>query len=188
MTFRPLNTVTARWLSLEGTGSEHLTLEQNGGRITATAVVTGENGSGPFGAWYQLFYDRQWCIKAVSIYLTDARWFIAKSRNPGQWVDGDGRVINALSGCTDIDLAASPFTNTCAIRRLGLAAGESADIDAALLPFDSLEPARARQRYTCLEPGRRYRYENLANSYSVELTADRDGLVTDYPGVFKRLS
>ena len=188
MTFRPLKTVIARWIALEGVGSEHLTLEQNSGRITATSVVTGENRSGPFGAWYQLFLDRQWHLKAVSVHLTDSRWFIAKSRKLGEWTDGDGRRLDALAGCTDVDLAASPFTNTCAIRRLGLAAGESEDIDVAFLPFDSLEPRRVRQRYTCLEPGLGYRYENLASGYAVDLATDRDGLVTDYPGVFKRLS
>jgi hypothetical protein len=188
MTFRPLKTVTARWLALEGEGSEHLSLEQNSGRITATAVLIGENGNGAFGAWYQLFLDRQWRIKALSVHLTDSRWFIVKSRKAGEWADGDGRKIDALAACTDIDLAASPFTNTCAIRRLDLAAGDSRDIDVVFLPFDTLEPRRVRQRYTCLEPGARYRYESLASGYTVELTTDRDGLVTDYPGVFKRLS
>ncbi len=188
MPFRPLKQVTARWLALEGAGSEHLTLERNDGRITATAVVTGENADGPFGAWYQLFLDRQWRIKAVSVHLTDARWFIAKSRTSGEWADGDGRTIEALAGCTDVDLAVSPFTNTCAIRRLDLSAGESQDLDVAFLPFDSLEPRRVRQRYTCLEPGARYRYQNLASGFAVDLTTDSDGLVTDYPGAFKRLS
>lgn len=188
MSFPPLTKVTARWLALQGAGTEHLTLEQHAGRITATGVVTGESGGAAFGAWYQLFLDRAWRIKAVSVHLTDCRWFIAKSRAPGEWADGDGRPLDALSGCIDIDLTATPFTNTTAIRRLRLDKGRSADIDTVVLPFDTLEPHRARQRYTCLEPGRRYAYQSLTTGFHTELSTDRNGLVTNYPGLFKRLA
>ena len=49
------------------------------------------------------------------------------------------------------------------------------------------------QRYTCLEvtsSGSRYRYESLVNGvslFTVELPVDRDGLVVDYPGLFRRV-
>lgn len=50
-----------------------------------------------------------------------------------------------------------------------------------------------QQRYTCLEltsSGGRYRYESLVNgvsSFTAELPVDRDGLVLDYPELFRRV-
>ncbi len=48
------------------------------------------------------------------------------------------------------------------------------------------------QRYTCLETttfGGRYRFESLVNGvshFTAELPVDGDGLVIDYPELFKR--
>ena len=53
------------------------------------------------------------------------------------------------------------------------------------VPFDTLAPRRDRQRYTCLEPGRRFRYEGLRTGFTAEIGIDDDGLVVDYPGLFR---
>ena len=185
--FRPLSKLTARWVQLDGHGAEHLTLEANAGRITATSVVTGTTDGVPFGAWYQLFLTSSWQVKAVSIHLTDTRWFIAKSPEPGVWKDGDGRRLKALDGCIDVDLSATPFSNTLPIRRLAPDQGASHELEVAFIPFDTLEPAKVRQRYTCIQPAGRYLYEGMTTGFKTELTTDNDGLVVDYPGLFKRL-
>ena len=47
-----------------------------------------------------------------------------------------------------------------------------------------------RQRYTSLETyadGALYRYESLESDFSAELPVYRDGLVIDYPGLFKSI-
>ncbi len=47
--------------------------------------------------------------------------------------------------------------------------------------------------WTCLEAtssGGRYRYESLEHGvsrFTAELSADQDGLVLDYPGLFRRV-
>ena len=43
------------------------------------------------------------------------------------------------------------------------------------------------QRYTCLEPGRRYRYESLDSDFVREIEVDAQGLVVTYPGLFRRV-
>ncbi|MEO9363797.1 MAG: putative glycolipid-binding domain-containing protein [Nitrososphaera sp.] len=46
------------------------------------------------------------------------------------------------------------------------------------------------QRYTCLEPGRLYRYESINNdnsSFVRDIEVDEHGLVVTYPGLFKRM-
>ena len=43
------------------------------------------------------------------------------------------------------------------------------------------------QRYVCLEPRRRYRYESLDSDFVREIAVDADGLVTTYPDLFRRV-
>ncbi len=43
-----------------------------------------------------------------------------------------------------------------------------------------------QQAYTRLDE-RLYRYESLESGYQVELPVDADGVVRDYPGLFRRL-
>ena len=45
-------------------------------------------------------------------------------------------------------------------------------------------------RYTCLETGsagRKYKFESLDSGFIADITVDQDGLVEDYPGLFKRV-
>ena len=92
-----------------------------------------------------------------------------------------------LAGCIDVDIAATPFTNTLPIRRLNLAEGQARDIRLAYVPLPHLEVEPVAQRYTCLEEGRRYLYEGLFRRFQGELHVDADGLVLDYPDTFKRV-
>lgn len=186
LAFPPLERLDARWVALQGEGSEHLTLERNAGRITATGVVTGRADRGPFGAWYRIALDSAWQVKQLSVHLTDSRSFIATSREPGKWMDGDGGPLSQFDGCTDIDLACTPFTNTLPVRRLLWQPGTSRELGMLYLDFPDLTAYVARQRYTCLAPGR-FRFEALGSGFAAEISVDRDGLVTDYPGLAKRL-
>ena len=58
------------------------------------------------------------------------------------------------------------------------------------VPFDTFEPLRDSQHYTCLSEGmtndRLYRYEAADRSFSADLPLDEDGLVLDYPTLFIR--
>jgi len=44
------------------------------------------------------------------------------------------------------------------------------------------------QRYICLEPRRRYRYESMDSDFVREIKVDEHGLVVTYPGLFRQLS
>ena len=99
-----------------------------------------------------------------------------------------GDALPEFDGCIDIDLAGTPFTNTLPIRRLGLTPESgTVPLDMLYVPFDSFRPLRDQQRYTCIEEGRRYRYEAADRTFTAELPVDEDGLVTDYPTLFRRL-
>jgi uncharacterized protein len=89
-----------------------------------------------------------------------------------------------------VDISATPFTNTLPIRRMELLPGQAYELTVAYIAVPEMETKPVRQRYTCLEVrpyGKLYRYESLSSGYTTELWVDNDGLVIDYPGVFKRV-
>ena len=89
--------------------------------------------------------------------------------------------------------SATPFTNTLPIRRLALQPGSSATLNMLYIAIPQMHIEVAEQRYTCLEvtaSGGQYRYESLANGvswFTAELAVDNEGLVLDYPGLFRRV-
>lgn len=75
------------------------------------------------------------------------------------------------------------------IKRLDLSPGEAAEITVAYLDGTKLQPWPEPQRYTCLEKGEvggLYRFLSLDGGFTADLPVDADGLVVDYPGLFKR--
>ncbi len=94
-----------------------------------------------------------------------------------------------LKGCVDVDISATPTTNTLPIRRLGLRRGESAELVVAYVHVPQLRVGRERQRYGCLEAsanGGIYRFEALPSGFAADIPVDADGLVVDYPGLFRQ--
>jgi hypothetical protein len=112
------------------------------------------------------------------------------SDGEGRWATDAGERLEHLGGCLDVDISATPFTNTLPIRRLGMKEGESAEVVVVYVALPEIEIRTARQRYTCLRrrtEGDLYRYESLSSDFTAELPVDSDGLVADYPGVFRRV-
>lgn len=79
----------------------------------------------------------------------------------------------------------TPFTNTLAIRRLGLKVGESAEIKVAYILVPELSLRAASQRYTRVAD-RLWRFEALDIDFTADITVDEGGFVMDYPGLFRR--
>jgi hypothetical protein len=86
-----------------------------------------------------------------------------------------------------VDLSITPFTNTLPIRRLSLPTGQTAEILAVYIQLPSLAITTDRQRYTCLEAGKRYRYESVDSDFTRDVEVDEHGLVVTYPGLFRRV-
>jgi hypothetical protein len=108
-----------------------------------------------------------------------------------RWHAAGGQARADLEGCIDVDISATPFTNTLPIRRLGLEPGGSSEIDVVYVdPLPALEVRREAQRYTYLEVrehGARYLYQSVRSGFRAELEVDADGLVLDYPDLWERV-
>ncbi|MFF7707351.1 putative glycolipid-binding domain-containing protein [Pseudomonas sp. NPDC007930] len=178
-----------RWIAEHGRGLEHLSLAFRESLVMANSVVIGERGGTPYGLVYTVSVDAEWRTRLVDI--------ASPSGSPSLrlWADGHGRWrdveadrdVPALDGCIDVDIAATPFTNTLPIRRLPWQAGQSRTLRMAYISVPDLTPSAMTQRYTCLEPFKWFLYENLDGVFQAQLELDNDGLVIDYPGLFTRV-
>jgi hypothetical protein len=81
----------------------------------------------------------------------------------GKWFNAMGIPLAGLDGCIDIDISATPFTNTLPIRRLQLERGAAQVLRVAYIPVPALKPGAVEQRYTCLQPNQLCRYEGLTS-------------------------
>ena len=181
--------IVARWQDWSGSRREHTVINRSAAGISIDGTVISGGSEDPFAVRYRLECDSSWTLRAADIELTGEGGAIALvSDGHGAWKDRTGRRLGHLDGAIDIDLSVSPLTNTLPIHRLGLAQGESRGILAAYVHFPDLTVTIDPQRYTCLEPMRRYRYESLDSDFTREIEVDLDGLVVVYPGLFRRIA
>ncbi len=180
--------VVARWQDWDAKGIEHLVLREGPREIVAESVVVASADGLNFALRYSIRCDRSWRVRNAEVGIVgDARKIEIAGDGKGNWADGAGKSLPKLAGAIDIDLSVSPFTNTLPIRRLRLSAGQSAEIVAVYIVAPALTLVTDPQRYTCVVPGKRYRYESLDSDFTREIDVDDHGLVVTYPDLFRRL-
>ncbi len=179
----------ARWAPWEGAGLEHLRMRVGRSGVESDGVVIGEEDGAAFRIRYLVRCDPAWRTRELVVDPLDGSLPLhLLSDGEGRWQDATGRDLPELRGPIDVDLSATPFTNTLPIRRLGLGEGESSEISVVYVSVPSLRLETSRQRYTRLERGL-YRYEDEGKfrGFTADLPVDESGLVRDYPGVFRRM-
>ena len=178
------------WTPWSEPGLEHLHLLQQDGNILTDSIIVGVSNRMPFRLHYEITCDSNWKVKELGLTLLSGNRKSIKLQADGQghWSTNTGDPVSSLEGCIDVDISATPFTNTLPIRRLELKSGQSAELLVAYVLIPEMELMTDRQRYTCLElnaGGGLYKYESMESDFSAELPVDSDGLVLDYPGLFK---
>jgi hypothetical protein len=181
------------WTAVADPGAEHLVLGQIPGGWLAEGTIVGAADGAPFSARYTVRCDTRWQVREVAVQVRRADGEHAlqmRADGAGGWRAGAGTTLPALAGCLDVDISATPFTNTLPIRRLALPVGAAATIRVAYVAAHALDCSAADQRYTHLEARAdgtsRYLYEGLSTGYHAEIEVDGDGLVLDYPGLWRR--
>lgn len=181
-----------RWAGWNGEGLDHCLFLLDSDGLCLEGLAIGASDACAYAVRYKVRTDAALRTRDVVVSFVGGPdlWIVADGM--GTWKDGrTGTAIEALAGCIDVDIAATPATNTLPILRSGLAVGKSADIVAAYLstsssPGAGIDPIAVRQCYTRLGHDR-YRYESLASGFTAEMEVDQNGLVKDYPGAFRRV-
>jgi hypothetical protein len=176
---------SAEWSGWDGAGHEVLTVGWESGGWTADGVVSGTVAHS--GIHYVVRVDQDWHLRQFLLFRDDPEPDLWLGVDPaGRWGEMNGAHRPELDGCTDVDLSCTPFTNTLPIRRLQfLAEGDAVELVVARVDHETLGIVPERQRYTRLG-ALRWRYED-ESGFTAELEVDADGLVLDYPGLFRRL-
>jgi uncharacterized protein len=188
MTFKPIDHIEARWVPVEGEGLEHFTIRAVPTGYRVASVVIGEAEGRKFGLAYDIEIGSDWHVKSFALKASDGRMLAARSPQPGRWQDTEGRPLAAFDGAVDIDLAFTPFTNTLVVCRNSFTKGEAREFTMFYVPAETLQPITDGQRYTCIEPNRRFFYEATDGAFSAEVLFDEYGLVADYPGLYRRIA
>jgi hypothetical protein len=178
------------WTPWSEPGLEHLRLLQQDGEILADSIIVGVSNRMPFRLHYEITCDSNWNVKELSLTLlsNNPKSMKIQADGQGHWSTHTGAPVPSLAGCIDVDISATPFTNTLPIRRLELRPGQSAELLVAYVLIPEMELMTYKQRYTCLELNAHdglYKYENTESDFKADLPIDSDGLVMDYPGLFK---
>lgn len=186
--FEPLSLKTVRWRPVEGEGLEHLAVRATGSAIHVESGMIGGKPGRSYGIHYRIECDPDWCVRTLSIASTSGERLELRSDGNRHWRLSDGTPQPQYDGCIDVDFTGTPFTNTLPIRRLDLTPSDgSTRLRVLYVPFATFEPLADTQLYTCLDAGRRYRYEAAGRPFVAELPVDADGFVIDYPGLFERI-
>jgi hypothetical protein len=165
------------WHGLETGSTETCEIDFPGRGMVATGVVDTQDGR----LAYRVETDADGVFRLADLAIGGRT--LALSFSDGRWlVNGEHR--GDLDGATEIDIQATPLTNTLPIRRLDLAVGESVDIDTAWIAVPALTVVRDPQRYTRVGE-RQWLYESRDSDFRAVLTVDDEGVVLDYPGLFR---
>lgn len=175
---------SVRWRPVEGAGLEHLELRETEHGIVARSALIGKFEGFDFAMSYEIRLMRDWTFRSLELTRTDGSTLTIESDGVGDWTI-NGRPEPQFYDCVDIDIAATPFTNTLPIRRARFELGVPQHFRMVWLPPDTLDPFVEEQVYTQLGPDR-FRYRAADGSFEADLSVDADGLVVDYPGLFRR--
>jgi hypothetical protein len=143
--------------------------------------------------WFRVDLDDDWVTREVEVgaVARDGQRTLTMSADDRRRWQVDGRHRPDLDGCVDVDVAATPLTNTFPIRRLGdLDAGRPVTTPIAWVDVPSLAVTRVDQTYRRLPdvaglPA--WEYSDPHHGAFV-LTVDADGLVVGYEGFARRVA
>jgi hypothetical protein len=189
--------VDLAWEWLDRPGLECARVELGRDTIVASGLVVSVIDQKPLRLAYALTCDSTWLFRKATIEVqTDGALLTRQIELNGATWTVDGRARADLEGCIDIDIMASPITNTLPVRRLTWRTGEARQLKMAYIRVPDLEVMPLLQRYTRLDDSsassadpssQRFNYLAVASGFSANVDVDHLGFVLHYPPNWRRL-
>lgn len=172
------------WRRLDRPGHDacRLWLESGHWRLEGAAVWL--DAKGPAHIAYEVSVGEDWITHSARIMGRVGPRAISLSIHrdaTGNW-RVNGEAIPEVTGQRDIDLGFTPATNTLPIRRLRAERADQARLAAAWLDAGDWSLKVLPQTYQ--REGEDWLYTSPTHDFQARLTVDRDGFVTDYPGLW----
>ena len=178
------------WQGLSEPSLEYLALEVDPEPRARATIVSVWDGQ-PIRLDYEIDCDPDWAVRRVEARLdvgSVQRRLALRASREAAWTDETGKLLPELSGCSYVDIQATPFTNSLPIRRMRLAPGETRDLRVAYVGIPSLQVHAADQRYTRLEDAASPRYRYESGDFNARLVVDGAGIVVDYESLWRRIA
>lgn len=177
---------TIFWKRTDVHGLERLHISP--GREAAKGVIINVENGGAEVRHHWKFAD-DWQVLALNVQRCDreGEHQLHIGRQGKGWTV-NGKERPELDGTELVDLSLTPFCNTFPISRMLNDELDTVTFDVVYIDGDTLKVSRSRQAYDQLGAGQfRYRDLGLSSGFQARLLVDRDGLVAEYPGLFKRV-
>ena len=139
------------------TGREYYSLENCLVNVTSkgaeiSSVIIGHNEELIFKIEYLIKTNQNWetvYFEINSRHSNQTQLMRFEGDGKGNWLS-NGKRADPFTGCIDIDIPLTPFTNTLPIRRLKLNQNQSQEIDVIYCDLMKQQQFPVRQKYTCL--------------------------------------
>lgn len=181
---------TARWEALGASGAvsgaETLTISWDNEGWTVSGIVERER------VQYVVRLSATWQVRQFLLFrdLDEPDLWLATDGH-GRWGEMNGAHRVDLDGCTDLELAITPFSASMPIRRLPLHVGDTMELAVATIDVDTLAVLVAHRRYTRLATNRwSVTHDDVTPDRpepTIEFDVDDHGLVLDHPLGFRRV-
>lgn len=177
----------------ESSGSSMARVERTptGWRCHGAEVLAGPREL--LSCWFRVDLDAGWVTRdaVVGAVGPDGERTVLLSADEHRRWQVDGEHDPGLDGCVDVDVAATPLTNTFPLRRLrGLDVGGEVTTPIAWVEVPSLRVTRVEQTYRRLPDANglgAWVYSDPTHG-AFRLTVDDDGLVVNYEGFARRVA
>jgi hypothetical protein len=172
-------------------GFEVVFLRADAGGRRLEGSSTGVEDGRAWATVYSITVDESWITRSATVSVQSAsgsRCVQLESNGTGEWLV-NGAPAPQLTGCVDVDLESSVFTNALPVHRLHLRVGDEADVPAAFVRAVDLRVERLDQHYRRIDDeGGQQRYDYAAPrfDYTGRLDYDSSGLLLAYPGIAER--
>lgn len=174
------------WSGIEYYSLENCVIDVKDNGVHIDSVIVGLYEKKIYRVEYKLTLNAHWEVYhcTVKSQHDDKTEELELIKEQHLWIM-NGKYHHDFSGCFDVDIPLTPFTNSLPINRLQLNQDEEKEIDVIYIDILNHEIRRVKQKYIRVSE-KSYHYENIPNDFEAEITVDKEGFVIDYPQLFKR--
>lgn len=175
------------WENKEMFGCEYLKIFMKETTICIESTVIYVESGSPVKIDYQIELDSSWKTKKVVIENSRGQSLHLTSTNKGEWFDQYGNRKDELTGAIDVDISATPFSNSLPINRLDWKPYQKREFQMVYISVPALEIEKVKQTYAYIESKEKTRIFNYqCRGFESLISVDEEGFVIDYPQLFVR--
>lgn len=178
------------WKNEEQFGCEHLSIikEEKNFLAKGTIIYVEGDESNAHIVEYKVELDANWFTKKLTIIVDEHNSLTLMSDGMGSWFERDGQAIDKLKGAIDIDISATPFSNSLPINRMDWVLNQEEQFEMVYILIPSLKVKKVPQSYKYIKNNGNLRYFTYrCYDYETTICVDEYGLVMNYPNVFRRI-